>query len=125
MRILALLLWLWMGMAHATLYTFADAQQETRYYHLLGELRCLVCPNQDLADSGSPLADDLRHEVHTLIINGKTDTEIVTFLTERYGDFIRFRPPVKPLTWLLWFAPLIFGGCGLMIYARVIAGRSS
>lgn len=80
---------------------------EARLVDISQELRCLVCQNESLASSHAELADDLRREVRELIVQGKTDAEIKTFLVERYGDFVLYRPEVKPLTWVLWFGPFL------------------
>ncbi len=83
-----------------------DPVVEQRLIVIAEELRCLVCQNESLAGSRADLALDLRREVRTLIKSGKSDAEIKEFLVNRYGDFILYRPPVKPTTWLLWFGPL-------------------
>ena len=79
------------------LYPLSNQKQEAQFKGLLRELRCLVCQNQDLADSNAPLAKDLRDEVYNLVQTGKSDDEIVRYLTARYGDFILFKPPVKSM----------------------------
>ena len=84
-----------------------DPVVEQRLIVIAEELRCLVCQNESLAGSRSDLANDLRREVRTLIKSGKSDAEIREFLVSRYGDFVLYRPPVKPTTWLLWFGPLL------------------
>ena len=84
-----------------------DPVVEQRLIVIAEELRCLVCQNESLAGSRADLAMDLRREVRTLIKSGKSDAEIKEFLVSRYGDFVLYRPPVKPTTWLLWFGPLI------------------
>lgn len=84
-----------------------DPVVEQRLIVIAEELRCLVCQNESLAGSRADLAMDLRREVRNLIKSGKTDAEIKEFLVSRYGDFILYRPPVKPTTWLLWFGPLV------------------
>jgi len=86
---------------------------DMRLKRLETELRCLVCQNQTLADSNADLADDLRREVRALALAGKTDDEIKAYLVARYGDFVLYKPPVKPVTWILWFGPfalLVSGG---------------
>jgi cytochrome c-type biogenesis protein CcmH len=90
----------------------AEAALDARLKKLETELRCLVCQNQTLADSNADLADDLRREVRALAVAGKSDDEIRRYLVARYGDFVLYDPPVKPLTWLLWFGPfaLLLGG---------------
>jgi len=84
-----------------------DPVVEQRLITIAAELRCLVCQNESLAGSRADLANDLRREVRTLIKSGKSDTEIKAYLVSRYGDFVLYRPPVKPTTWLLWFGPLL------------------
>ena len=84
-----------------------DPQVEARMVAIAEELRCLVCQNESLASSHAELAEDLRREVRKLIREDKTDQEIRSYLVERYGDFVLYRPPVKPLTWPLWFGPFI------------------
>lgn len=84
-----------------------DPVVEQRLVLIAEELRCLVCQNESLAGSRAELAMDLRREVRTLIKSGKSDAEIKEYLVSRYGDFVLYRPPVKPTTWLLWFGPLL------------------
>lgn len=94
---------------------------EARLVAISEELRCLVCQNESLAASRAELADDLRREVRKLINDGKSDAEIRDYLVARYGDFVLYRPPVKPTTWLLWFGPfVILAGAvfGLIAYLR-------
>jgi cytochrome c-type biogenesis protein CcmH len=95
-----------------------DPQVEARLVNLSQELRCLVCQNESLASSQAELADDLRREVRDLIQQGKSDQEIKDFLVARYGDFVLYRPKVKPLTWVLWFGPFL-----LVLVALVMLGR--
>lgn len=94
---------------------FADPAQQERYERLIRELRCLVCQNQSIADSNATLASDLRREVRDMIEAGRGDDEIRAFMTERYGDFVLYDPPMAPRTWLLWLAPalLLLGGIGV------------
>lgn len=82
--------------------------QEQRYQQLLGELRCLVCQNQSLADSNAPLAQDLKKEVHDRIIAGQTDEEIKKALVAQYGEYILFKPQLTKVTLILWLGPLVF-----------------
>lgn len=100
------------------LYPLKSPQQEARFEHLLRNLRCLVCQNQDLADSNAGLAKDLRHEVYDLVKEGKHDDEIIHYLTARYGDFILFSPPINRVTVILWFGPALFLGFGVFIFWR-------
>lgn len=110
---------LFAGLSHAnSMYPLSSIKQEAQFNHLLKELRCLVCQNQDLADSNAQLAKDLRLQVYQLVQDGKSDTEIYNYLTSRYGDFILFKPPVKAVTWLLWFGPFVFLMLGVFIFWR-------
>ena len=99
----------------------SDPALEQRLVSISEEMRCLVCQNESLSGSRSELAQDLRREIRDLIQQGKTDAEIRTFMVDRYGDFILYRPPVKPTTWLLWIGPfvLLFAGIvALLMYLR-------
>lgn len=93
------------------------AEQAQRYQALVNELRCLVCQNQSIADSNAPLASDLREQVRSQILAGRSDTEITDYVTARYGDFVLYRPPFKPATWLLWLGPF-----ALLMVALTVAG---
>jgi len=98
-----------------------DPVVEQRLIVISEEMRCLVCQNESLAGSRSDLANDLRRELRTLIKQGKTDAEIREFMVSRYGDFVLYRPPVKPSTWLLWAGPfglMILGVVALFVYLR-------
>lgn len=99
----------------------ADPVVEKRLIAISEELRCLVCQNESLAASRADLAMDLRRELRTLIKQGKSDTEIKEFMVSRYGDFVLYRPPVKPTTWLLWIGPfglMLVGVAALFFYLR-------
>ena len=103
-----------------------DPALEARLMRLSNELRCLVCQNQSLADSHADLAVDLRDEVREQMRAGKTDAQIKTWLTERYGDFVLYRPPVKSSTWLLWLGPFVLFAGGLvtlLLYLRARRAR--
>ena len=104
---------------------FASQQQEERFNQLTQELRCLVCQNQNLADSDAPLAHDLRREVHEMLQTGQSNEEIKRFLVERYGDFVLYRPPVETNTYLLWLAPLFLFLAGALILRSSIKKRSA
>lgn len=112
--LLVLLSALWWMPAHAgeAVPLAEDPVVEQRMIAISEELRCLVCQNESLAGSRADLAQDLRRELRTLIKQGKTDAEIMDFMTSRYGDFVRYRPAFKPVTLLLWLGPfvLLFGG---------------
>ena len=95
---------------------FRDRAEEERFQSLVEELRCLVCQNQNLADSDAGLAGDLRQEVFDMMRAGRSDGEIRDFMVQRYGDFVLYRPPMKSTTWLLWFGPaavLLLAGFGV------------
>jgi len=100
-----------------------DPELEKRVMKLSQELRCLVCQNETLADSRADLAVDLRNQVREQMRAGKTDKEIVVYLTERYGDFVLYRPPVKPTTYLLWFGPFLLLLGGLAFLYRYVRQR--
>lgn len=97
-----------------------DPVVEQRLIVISEELRCLVCQNESLAGSRADLAQDLRREIRTLIRAGKTDAEIMDFMVSRYGDFVRYRPPVNPVTWLLWFGPFVLLIGGLFVLFRMV-----
>ncbi len=92
---------------------------QARFEHITQDLRCLVCQNESIADSNVELAADLRRQVREMLVAGKSDDAIFTFMTDRYGEFVRFQPPLKPKTLLIWGAPffmVLLGG--LIIYPR-------
>ena len=98
-----------------------DPVVEQRLIAISEEMRCLVCQNESLAGSRAELAQDLRRELRDLIRQGKSDAEIKAFMVNRYGDFVLYRPPVKPTTWLLWVGPfvLMLGAlAGFIVYVR-------
>jgi cytochrome c-type biogenesis protein CcmH len=97
---------------------------QERYDRLINELRCLVCQNNSIADSNAGLAADLRREVRDLLLAGKSDAEILRFMTERYGDFVLYRPPFVARTWLLWLAPALLLLLGAFIAVRIVRGRA-
>ena len=104
---------------------FESSSQESRYKALIAELRCLVCQNQNLADSNAELAGDLRMLTYDMILSGSSDKEIAQFMVSRYGDFVLYRPPFKPSTVLLWFAPLIFLAGGCFVLFRIFQSRNN
>ena len=100
-----------------------DPEVEKRLQVLSQELRCLVCQNETLADSRAGLAEDLRREIREQIKAGKSDKEIIAFLTARYGDFVLYRPRVTPTTYLLWFGPFVLLAVGLVVLYRQLKQR--
>lgn len=110
--ILACLLSISFGMsmsttAHAAIdvYDFDSIQQEAQYRGLIEEFRCPKCQNQNLAGSDAPIAQDLKQKTYDMVKDGRSDAEIRSYMQERYGDFISYKPPVRPSTWILWFFP--------------------
>ena len=101
-----------------------DPGLQARYEQLTNELRCLVCQNQTVADSNADLAKDLRDRTREMLLSGASDDEIVAFMTERYGDFVLYRPPVSERTLLLWGAPVILLLIGSLSIFLVIRRRS-
>jgi cytochrome c-type biogenesis protein CcmH len=121
--LMVLNIWSWQVTAN-TFYPLPSKKQEAQFQHLLKELRCLVCQNQDLADSNASLAQDLRNQVYEMVKHGDSDSEIIQYLTSRYGDFILFNPPVKGITALLWYGPAFFLLLGLFIFWRTCLKRN-
>lgn len=105
-------------------FNFDSPEKEKVFHKLSEELRCLVCQNQNIAESNAGLAKDLRLEIYTMISAGKSEEEIVDFMVQRYGDYVLYRPPFKPLTWLLWFGPLIVFIIGLIFAVRFMKAQS-
>jgi cytochrome c-type biogenesis protein CcmH len=101
-----------------------DPVVEARLVKISEELRCLVCQNESLASSRAELANDLREEVRGLIRQNKSDTDIKDFLVARYGDFVLYRPEIKPLTWLLWFGPFALFFIAVLGTTRYLRGRN-
>jgi len=102
-------------------YTFKDEVTEKRYKSLVKDLRCPKCQNQNLADSNSAIATDLRREVYELLVQGKADVEIVDFMVKRYGEFVLYRPKVSSTTYVLWFGPaflLLIGTIAVIVIVR-------
>jgi cytochrome c-type biogenesis protein CcmH len=93
---------------------------QARWDHIAAELRCLVCQNESLASSNAELAVDLRREVRSLIEQGQSDADIRRFLVSRYGDFVLYKPEVKPVTWLLWFGPFVLLLGALLVALRLM-----
>ncbi len=99
-----------------------DPIVEQRLLQISEELRCLVCQNESLAGSRADLAVDLRREIRTLITDGKSDQDIMDFMVSRYGDFVRYRPPFNPVTWLLWLGPLLLLIIAVIALFRMVRG---
>lgn len=104
--------------------TATDPALEARMLAITGELRCLVCQNQTIADSHADLAVDLRQEVREMLKQGRTDDQVRRYMTDRYGDFILYRPPLKASTAVLWLGPALLLAVALIALAVVIRRRS-
>lgn len=91
--------------ANIDTYQFDNPRQEAQYRALIEEFRCPKCQNQNLAGSDAPIAQDLKQKTYDMVKDGRSDTEIRQYMNERYGDFISYKPPVRPSTWILWFFP--------------------
>src|SRR5450755_1903520 len=102
----------------------ADPALEARMTRITSELRCLVCQNQTIADSTADLAADLRRQTRELLVQGKSDQEIVDYMTARYGDFVLYRPPLRPTTVLLWFGPALMLVTGATVLVLVLRRRT-
>lgn len=103
---------------------FDNDIQETRFNSLVAELRCLVCQNQNLADSDAELAQDLRREVLDLIRSGKSDDQVKDFLVQRYGEFVLYRPRLEQATYLLWLGPAVLLLIGAIVMGFIIRKRN-
>ncbi len=102
----------------------ADPALEARMVRITSELRCLVCQNQTIADSNAALAVYLRREARELLTQGKSDGEVVDYMTQRYGDFVLYRPPLRTTTFLLWFGPALMLAIGAIVLVAVLRRRS-
>lgn len=102
----------------------SDPALQARYEALTHQLRCLVCQNETIADSGATLAADLRRELREKLTAGQSDAEILKFMTDRYGAFVLYKPPFEERTWVLWLGPVAFLLLGALIAARIISRRA-
>lgn len=124
LALLAVLLGARLAYAIDSAPAFSDPEQQARYERLTSELRCLQCQNETIKDSNAPLAADLRGELREQMQAGKSDAEIHKFLTDRYGDFVLYKPPLTARTVLLWAAPLLLFIGALLAAGIVIVRRS-
>ena len=111
--------------AEILVYEFKDPALEARFNKLTQELRCPKCQNNNIADSNAPLSVDLKDIIYEKLHEGGSDKEIVGFLVERYGDFITYRPPVKPSTWLIWFGPFVVLLVGAFSIFKFVSSRQN
>ena len=109
--------------ARVEVHTFDNPEQEARYNQLIDELRCLVCQNQNLADSNAELAVDMRRKTYEMVLEGHSKKEVADFMVERYGEFVLYRPPFNTNTLLLWIGPFVILVVGVAIMLRTIARR--
>jgi cytochrome c-type biogenesis protein CcmH len=101
-----------------------DPALQARFESITKDLRCLVCQNESVADSNASLADDLRRQVREMLVAGKTDSEIFNFMTARYGEFVRYNPPLEGKTYLIWGAPFLLLLAGAGIIYRIMRVRA-
>lgn len=123
MRVLVLVLLLYSFPSQAVIetYRFDTEQQRVLYDELVRELRCVVCQNQNLIDSNAPLAQDLRQQIYQMVQHEQADKQtVIKFMTQRYGDFVLYKPPLQPNTLLLWFAPLLMLFLGVVMVVRFV-----
>jgi len=113
------------GVAHAAIdtYEFAKEGDRERFRELTKELRCPKCQNQDIADSNAPIATDLRREIFRMLGEGKDDQQIIDFMVDRYGDFVRYKPALTGKTALLWFGPAGLLLAGVVVMAVIVRRR--
>lgn len=109
--------------ASIELKEFETEQQEADYRELIFELRCLVCQNQNLADSNAELAVDLRRQTYEMITSGNSKQDVIDYMVERYGEFVLYRPPFNLSTLFLWVGPFIFLGASVLILLRLVRNR--
>lgn len=127
MRIL-LMLWLLLPFrldAAVEYRPFERPEQEQAYQTLINELRCLVCQNQTIADSNADLAQDLRGQVYQMLQRGQSERQIIDFMTERYGDFVLYRPAFKAKTLILWLGPLVFVVLGFVFVVMLLRHKKN
>ena len=128
MRVMALTLLLLIPLlvqARVEIHQFDDAAQEARYKQLIEELRCLVCQNQNLADSNAELAQDMRRITYEMARRGETNEQIIDYMVSRYGDFVLYRPPLQRSTLMLWVGPFLILGTAVLVLVLFIRRRST
>lgn|SRR5690625_4877606 len=123
MKRLLLMFLLLPSLAWGVVDDFESPQEQARYRALGEQLRCLVCQGQSIADSNADLAKDLKREVRRLMLEGRSDDEILDYMVARYGDFVLFKPPVKISTYLLWYGPFVLLLLGLLSWFLLSRNR--
>ena len=106
-------------------YEFDSPAVEADYNQLVNELRCLVCQNQNLAGSDADLARDLRRQTYEMLTQGSSPKQVAEYMVERYGDFVLYRPLIKPGTYLLWFGPFVLLGLVIILVVRRLRRAST
>ena len=129
MKTLISVLAVWLAFAVGTVAVaaeegFDDPALEARYQALTHEIRCPKCLNESIAESKAPVAAELRREIRRLLGEGASDDEVKTFLSERYGDFVLYRPRMTPTTFAVWAAPFVLLTLGALVFWRILAARS-
>ncbi|GAB3380041.1 cytochrome c-type biogenesis protein CcmH [Spongiibacter taiwanensis] len=120
-----LAVWACTSLAVIETYSFDNDLQRQRYQHFIEELRCPKCQNQNLSGSDAAIAQDLRREVHRMIMAGKSDTEITQYMVQRYGEFVLYRPRVNAATAVLWYGPFVLVLIGGVVWWRLSARRNA
>ncbi len=115
-----MVLMVWAALA---LPALATDSLEMREAALAAKLRCVVCQNQTVAESQAPIAKDMRHEIQAQLAQGRSDAEVVAFFEQRYGSFVRYTPPWRPSTWLLWCGPFLAALAGLFLLRKTLKQR--
>ena len=110
-----------LSLAAIDVHEFRSAEDEQRFHELTAELRCPKCQNQNIADSDSPIAKDLRREVYRMIDDGQGNDEVIDFMVTRYGEFVLYRPKKDSSTWLLWYGPYLLLGLGAVVILSIVA----
>lgn len=112
-------------LARVEVYQFDDPAMEVRYKRLIEELRCLVCQNQNLADSNAELAQDMRRITYEMISRGESDEAVISFMVQRYGEFVLYRPPLQSSTLMLWAGPFLILAAAVMVLLILIRRRAA
>jgi cytochrome c-type biogenesis protein CcmH len=121
--VIALIFASFSALAAIDTYEFSSEEQRARFYYLSTELRCPKCQNQNIADSNAPIANDLRREIYRMLQEGRSNEEVVDFMVDRYGEFVRYRPALTAQTAVLWFAPAVFVVTGLLVIVVMLRRR--
>ena len=101
-------------------FPFSSIKQQAQFEHLIKEMRCMVCSHQNLAESNAPLAMDMKEVIYQQVLHGQSDADIVEFMRSRYGDVILFKPPLKSMTWFLWFAPVLLLLLSVFFFKKMV-----